>query len=174
MNTAKLLEYIKSSAEALSSGFTVKSLISAVLIFLSTTLQFHFQLFCGFIVLVVFDLFTKWISLSEQALEDSKSEDLSLLNAILNIKRARKLGYIKSDAMKTRFLSKILVYLLAVFAGAVVDIMLAKTGSPTLFVKLIISYLASSELLSVLENLEDSGVTICKKLRELIKRKTGF
>jgi hypothetical protein len=121
-----------------------------------------FTLFC---VLVIFDLGTKWIALAKQVVP---KENPSLMEEIKAIPLAHRQGVISSDVMKTRFIGKIIVYIIIVISSGFADMVLAHLGKPDFFITLAIGYLAASELLSIVENLDEAGVDGLKDLIELI------
>lgn len=125
------------------------------------------ELFTAFACIVCVDLFAKFIALSYGYLAESMTEKPSLIDSVKGIPAAHRAGVINSYAMRTQFVEKISVYMLLVVAGALVDFMLGRSE----FANLIIAYLASSELLSIIENLDDAGVSAVHDLAGLIKRK---
>ncbi|WP_299145525.1 phage holin family protein [uncultured Dialister sp.] len=134
--------------------------------------QFHFQLMSLFVALIVIDLATKWIELAHNRI---KTDDYtpSLLESIKAIPLAHRAGVISSKAMNTQFCGKIIVYVIVVMAGSIIDAMTIQVHSYGLVMPLCISYLAASELLSIIENLDDAGVSDVHDLAALIKRKRG-
>ena len=87
------------------------------------------------------------------------------------IPAARKAGYIKSEAMKHRFLGKIVVYLCVVFAGGLADYIMVVMDKPTWAVLLLFGYLSITELISIVENLQDAGVEEAAKLHDILEKK---
>lgn len=57
------------------------------------------------------------------------------------------------------------------FGGGVADRLLASVGRPGLFMEMCVSYLAASEMLSIVENLNDAGVGVLSGLVRKLKRK---
>ena len=58
--------------------------------------------------------------------------------------------------------------------AGIVDNMFRTLENPALIVNLTVSYLAVTELISILENMEDAGIEACGQLVDLIKKKTGM
>ena len=87
------------------------------------------------------------------------------------IPEAHRQGIISSDVMKTRFASKIMMYMLIALTSGVVDFMLKDMRVPAFFTTVCIGYLAATELLSVIENLHDAGVSALADLADVVKRK---
>ena len=90
------------------------------------------------------------------------------MEEIKAIPLAHRQGVISSDVMKTRFIGKIIVYIIIVISSGFADMVLAYLGKPDFFITLAIGYLAASELLSIVENLDEAGVDGLKDLIELI------
>lgn len=61
-----------------------------------------------------------------------------------------------------------MVYIIIVIGSGVADIVLEYVGKPDFFITLAIGYLAASELLSIVENLDEAGVDGLKDLIELM------
>ena len=97
------------------------------------------------------------------------AEKPSLIDSVKGIPAAHRAGVINNYAMRTQFVEQITVYMLLVVAGALVDFMLGRGE----FANLVIAYLASSELLSIVENLDDAGVSAVHDLAALVKRRRG-
>ena len=90
------------------------------------------------------------------------------MEEIKAIPLAHRQGIISSDVMKTRFIGKIIVYIIIVISSGFADMVLAYLGKPDFFITLAIGYLAASELLSIVENLDEAGVDGLKDLIELL------
>ena len=132
----------------------------------------HGQLLLAFVGLIVIDLVTKWIALSKEYLtKRRRRKNPTFWDCVTSIPAARKAGYIKSEAMKHRFLGKIIVYLLVVFAGALADNIMVTMDKPTWAVLLLVGYLSITELISIVENLQDAGVEEAEKLHEILEKK---
>ena len=134
----------------------------------------HAQIFAAFVALVCLDLATKWLSLSRQHLVDTGVDQPSLWQAFWNVKKARRAGYIKSDIMRKRFVPKILTYFGVVSAALMLDFILLKTHAPAFASTLVIGYLSLTEFISVLENMQHSGVEEAGVLVEMARRKGGI
>lgn len=134
--------------------------------------EFHLQLMSLFVALIVIDLATKWIELAHNTI---KTNDYTpgLLESIKAIPQAHREGVISSKAMKTQFCGKIIAYAIVVMAGSIMDTMTVQAHSYGLVMPLCVSYLAASELLSIVENLDGAGVSAVHDLAALIKRKRG-
>ena len=129
----------------------------------------HAVLFYAFTFLVFLDCFTRWMSISHARLVQ-RGEKANVLAMIKGIKKARSEGLISSDVMKHRFIGKIAVYIICTVAAATADITMLQMAKPVWLVSTVISYLVLTELLSIIENLNDAGIEAVQGLVELLKR----
>jgi len=157
--------------ERLQEAWLFKLCTSCILTLISYT---HVRLFAAFAVLVVIDLLTKWIALSRQHLIDSGVEKPRFWKCFCNIRVAQRAGYIRSEEMRHRFVTKMLTYFGVVAAAWIVDWMCVHAGAPTVAVVVVIGYLSMTELLSILENMQKSGIEEAGELYELIRKKSGL
>ena len=171
MDFSELLQSAKGTAANLGQNGTVKFVGASIV---GGICSMHGQLLLAFVGLIVIDLVTKWIALSKEYLTKRKRKKTTTLwQCVINIPAARKAGYIKSEAMKHRFLGKIIVYLLVVFAGALADHIMLTMDKPQWAVLLLVGYLSVTELISIVENLQDAGVEEAEKLHEILEKKRG-
>lgn len=169
MDMTELYQNMASTIGRLGDNWIVK-LVGAS--FMGVACSMHAQLLLAFVGLVVIDLVTKWIALSREYLMKKKRKTApTLWQCFCAILKARKAGYIKSEVMKHRFLGKILVYFLVVFAGGLADYIMTVMDKPTWAVLLLVGYLSITELISIMENLQDAGVSEAEKLHEILEKK---
>lgn len=169
MDFTELFHSAKGTAANLSQNGTVKFIGASIV---GGICSMHGQLLLAFVALIVIDLVTKWIALSREYLTKRKRRKTTTIwQCVCNIPAARKAGYIKSEAMKHRFIGKIIVYLMIVFAGATVDNIMQTLDKPTWAVVLLVGYLSITELISILENLQDAGVEEAGKLHDILEKK---
>lgn len=164
-----ILESAWRGISAMTNDWVLKIVASGVFLLLAR----HIAIFTLFSFVVIMDLFSKFISLAHKMEADEGREDLSIVAAIRGIPEAHRRGIINSYAMKTQFLTKIVIYMLTVVGAGSVDVLIILCGGRSEFVLLSISYLAATELLSIVENLDDAGVSAVHGLVTLIKRKRG-
>ena len=157
--------------QRLTEGWGAKVGLSVAL---TIAYEDHAQIFAAFVALVCLDLATKWLSLSRQHLVDTGVDQPSLWQAFWNVKKARRAGYIKSDIMRKRFVPKILTYFGVVSAAVVLDIILVKTHAPAFAATLVIGYLSLTEFISILENMQSSGIDEAGALVEMARRRGGI
>ena len=169
MDITELMQSMNHAMGHLGENWAVK-LVGAA--FMGVACSMHGQILLAFVGLVVIDLLTKWIALSRQHLMKRKRKTPpTLWQCFCNILKARKAGYIKSEVMKHRFLGKILVYFLVAFADGLADYIMTVMEKPTWAVLLLVGYLSVTELISIMENLQDAGVEEVEKLHEILEKK---
>ena len=76
--------------------------------------------------------------------------------------------------MRTRFVHKMLTYVAVVAAAALLDFILLKTHAPTFAVTIVVGYLALTEFVSILENIQKSGIEEAGALVEMIRKRGGL
>lgn len=94
-----------------------------------------------------------------------------MVSCILAIPAAHRAGMISSRQMKRQFAGKMVLYILLTVGSGAADRLLASVGRPDLFMEMCVSYLAASEMLSVVENLNDASVGVLSGLVRKLKRK---
>lgn len=169
LNYREWFDAIDYSARAVLDFWIIKVLIAVGLVVLNE----HGNAFAGFIALIFVDLLTKWVALSYKHLADTgKTDDeLCYFCCIANIPAARRAGYIKSSIMKHRFTGKIVVYIVLTILAVGADNMLAGAGESRVILRGMWSYLAISEAMSILENMQQSGVEQATGLLGFLKSK---
>ena len=169
MNFTMLWRYAHEHICELSDLWLIKCLGA---LFIAVAFNLHAQLLLACTGLVVIDLVSKWIALSHQYLVERRGrQNPSFLSCILNMRKAQRARYIRSNEIKHRFLGKIIVYILVVFAGGVIDLMMQVLQKPNWAVVLLVGYLSIAELISIIENLQDAGVEEAEQLHEILKKK---
>ena len=169
MDFTELSQNISGTFSHLGENWFVK-LIGAS--FVGAACSMHGQLLLAFVGLVLVDLVTKWLALSRQYLvKRRRKKEPTLWECFVNIRKARRAGYIKSEPMKHRFLGKVLVYFFVVFAGGLADYIMVVMDKPTWAVLLLVGYLSITELISIVENLQDAGVEEAEKLHDILEKK---
>ena len=161
-----ILIEIQKNFNSLMDNFILKIIGSGVVIML----VYHSMLCALFTVMVCLDLYTRWIALTKKYLE-SEDKESSLLDCVKSMNIARKAGYINSYMMRKHFVSKMLTYFIAVFGAFIVDVILTKIGTKPMMVTTALGYLATTEMLSVIENLDEAGVAMVHDLVEILKGK---
>ena len=160
-------EQLRNSLENVLNMAPLKTALGAII---AALLYKHVIMFYCFVGLVFLDCFTRWLAISHDYLvANEKKEKPSLWKSFCSISRARAAGKISSTIMRERGLSKIMVYIVAVFTSAISDKLLLSIGSQPWLVSLIIGYLTVTEALSVVENISDAGVGSLGRIIDKIK-----
>ena len=167
----RIVEVMLKVLERLQEAWLLKVCVSCLLAVVSHT---HVQLAVAFAALVFVDLLTKWLALTRQYLVDNKRKKITFWTCFKNIRKAQRAKYIRSEEMRTRFVAKMLTYFAVVAAAWLVDWMCAHAGAPTIAVVVVVGYLSVTELLSILENLQQSGIKEAGELSTLIRKKSGL
>lgn len=157
---------ISKAAYRLADYWQVKIVASGIL----AAVQFHAELVSLFVMLIIIDLATKWIELAHNTIKTDNYTP-NLLESIKAIPQAHRMGIISSKAMKVQFCGKIIVYVIVVMAGSIMDTMTVQVHQLGLIMPMCVSYLAASEFLSIIENLDDAGISAVHNLTALVKKK---
>ena len=158
------MDNVLNTLRNLSHDMVIKLLASSILV----AICYHAALFFAFGGVVFLDLFTRWLALSHQNLVTHKQE-ATLIDCFWGIKRAHKVGLISSYVMRKTFFSKMITYLILIIGASIVDNMIKGAGGGVMAVSLVITYLSMTELLSIVENLDEAGVSAMHDLIDLIK-----
>lgn len=158
------MDDIANTLKNLTHDMVLKLLASSILV----ALFYHAVLFAMFGAVVFLDLFSRWLALSHQYLVTHKQE-ATLIDCFWGIKKAHKAGLISSYVMRKTFFSKMVTYLLLIIGASIVDYMIKDSGGGVMAVSLVITYLSMTELLSIVENLDEAGVSAMHDLIDFIK-----
>lgn len=158
------MDNVLNSLRNLSHDMVIKLLASSIIV----VLFYHAVLFGLFGCVVFLDLFTRWLALSHQNLVTHRQE-ATLIDCFWGIKKAHKVGLISSYVMRKTFFSKMITYLILIIGASIVDNMIKGAGGGVMAVSLVITYLSMTELLSIVENLDEAGVSAMHDLIDLIK-----
>lgn len=158
------MDDITNTLKNLTHDMVLKLLASSIL----AALFYHAVFFAMFGAMVFLDLFSRWLALSHQYLVTHKQE-ATLIDCFWGIKKAHKAGLISSYVMRKTFFSKMITYLILIVGASIVDYMIKGTDGSVMAVSLVITYLSITELLSIVENLDEAGVSAMHDLIDLIK-----
>ena len=138
------------------------------------TFHLHAMLLACFGVLEFLDLFSRWLAISFEMLqEDDPHAHPSLWLCFKSIPEARRQRRINSARMREAFCSKMIKWVILIGGSAAADYMLQLTGQSMKILVVVVSYISATEVLSVLENLGAAGVKDASQLVELINLKLG-
>lgn len=154
------------------SGLQGKIVLTASAVAATEAFHLHAALLACFGILEFLDLFSKWLSIAfEMIQEDDPHSHPSLWMCFKAIPEARRQRRIRSDEMRERFFSKMLKWIILIGGAAAGDYMLKLTGQSMKILVVVVSYISATEILSVLENLSAAGVKDAGRLIDLINLK---
>lgn len=159
-----VMDNVMNTFRNLANDMVIKLLASSII----AALCYHAILFAVFALVVFLDLFTRWIAISHKRLAGQHIES-GLINSIKAIPEAHRLGLISSYVMRKAFTSKMMTYLILILGATLVDYMINKSGGNTMASSIVITYLSMTELLSIIENLDEAGISTVHDLIDLIK-----
>lgn len=163
MNVLEWMEIVP--WKRIADDWPFKVFVSMIL----SVIGMHAMLMILFALVVSVDLLAKWISLSYRYLTERRIRNRDLWSCLVAIPLAQRAGVISSDEMKRCFCSKMIMYVVIVLGGALADIMMMTVGEVSVFVRLCIGYLVASEMVSIVENLQDAGVDVLSGLIRLFR-----
>lgn len=138
------------------------------------TFHLHAMLLACFGVLEFLDLFSRWLAISFEMLQEGDPHaHPSLWLCLKSIPEARRQRRINSARMREAFFSKMIKWVILIGGSAAADYMLKLTGQSMKILTVVVSYISATEVLSVLENLGAAGVKDASKLVDLINLKLG-
>ena len=138
------------------------------------TFHLHAALLACFGVLEFLDLFSRWLAISFEMLQEGDPHaHPSLWLCFKSIPEARRQRRINSTRMREACFSKALKWVILIDGAAAGDYMLKLTGQSMKVLVVVVSYISATEVLSVLENLGAAGVKDASRLVELINLKLG-
>ena len=138
------------------------------------TFHLHAMLLACFGVLEFLDLFSRWLAISFEMLQEGDPHSHpSLWLCFKSIPEARRQKRINSARMREAFFSKMLKWVILIGGSAAADYMLKLTGQSMKVLVVVVSYISATEVLSVLENLGAAGVKDASRLVDLINLKLG-
>lgn len=158
----------------LLSEWQGKLVLTVGAVLATETFHLHAALLACFGVLEFLDLFSRWLAISFEMLqEDDPHSHPSLWLCFKSIPEARRQKRINSARMREAFFSKMIKWVVLIGGSAAADYMLRLTGQSMKILVVTVSYISATEVLSVLENLGAAGVKDASRLVELINLKLG-
>ena len=161
--------------EVADKGFE-KLTVSAI----GATLMDLGTIFSMFIILIVMDILTRCMAMSALLWKNMYGDDVvkkrgNLMNYIRWIWQAHKWRYIDSSALRDGFWSKVITYFILLVVATCGDQILRVSHIPPFVLIIFCGVLVCTEILSILENLGECGVSSVRDIRSLIqKRKEGI
>lgn len=124
-------------------------------------------LFCLFVLLEIIDILTRWLALTADWYKKTYPQCKGNLFIYCKwILQARRWRWIKSTGLRDGFCNKMLVYLILLLLSATVDGALAIAHMPRILLSIVVTVLAATEALSILENLNECDVAVIKQIKE--------
>lgn len=158
----------------LLSEWQGKLVLTVGAVLATETFHLHAMLLACFGVLEFMDLFSRWLAIAFEMLqEDDPHSHPSLWLCFKSIPEARRQRRINSARMREAFFSKMIKWVVLIGGSAAADYMLKLTGQSMKVLTVVVSYISATEVLSVLENLGAAGVKDATRLVELINLKLG-
>lgn len=158
----------------LLSEWQGKAVLTIGAVVATETFHLHAALLACFGVLEFLDLFSRWLAISFEMLqEDDPHSHPSLWMCLKSIPEARRQKRINSARMREAFFSKMIKWVILIGGSAAADYMLKLTGQSMKVLVVVVSYISATEVLSVLENLGAAGVKDAERLVDLINLKLG-
>lgn len=130
-----------------------------------------FKLLTILILLNVLDIFSRFLSNSYNCYKSIyPNSPCGLWKAFTFLWQARKWRFIRSTGLRDGFCDKMMLYLILLLVGAFVDTAYALGNTPRIMSSIIVMVLASTEALSILENLSECN-EIIKQIKDKFKHK---
>ena len=152
--------------DKLLSMFPLKALIG---IFLVVIMDVRTVVSFAFAWLVFLDCFTRWLAITHDFLEGQGEAEPSLWQSFKAIPAARRAGLIRSEVMRKQGVDKLMLYILCALGAASCDLIFTELHSPAWLMSFVIGYMVVTELLSIVENLSDAGVSSMSRLITRLK-----
>lgn len=170
MNSIVSMNTLRSICERLPE----KIAASAGVTTLAAAFGVHLQLMAIFTGLAVLDILTRcicqarhlWVAMYPQT-------PPTYWRCFRFCWQASRWRFIQSEIMREKFKSKFLTYFVILMAASLADVAIILAGSPLRFaLSVITAILCCTELLSVLENIAETGcVPVARELIDIVKRR---
>ena len=145
---------------------------SAGLSALSTAMGVHIQICFLFIAVLVLDLLTRYIAQAAKLWHDLYPQTPGTVYDYWKFRvQARKWRYFRSDEMRKKFISKCGTYAIILLVFSVCDVAMLIAHSQPFLVSLGTLFLACTESISILENLQECGVKEAAALLAIINKR---
>lgn len=159
-----LKNVIEHAPEKLAASAGVTTLVNAMGV--------HFQISILFIVVLVLDLLTRYIAQAAKLWHDLYPQTPGTVYDYWKFRvQARKWRYFRSDEMRKKFISKCGTYAIILLVFSVCDVAMIIGRSQPFLVSLGTLFLACTESISILENLQECGVKEAQQLLAIINKR---
>ena len=155
---------IEHTPEKLAASAGVTTLVSAMGV--------HFQISILFVAVLVLDLLTRYIAQAAKLWHDLYPQTPGTVYDYWKFRvQARKWRYFRSDEMRKKFISKCGTYAIILLVFSVCDVAMIIGRSQPFLVSLGTLFLACTESISILENLQECGVKEAQQLLAIINKR---
>lgn len=162
MNTLKSVAEHAPAKVAASAGITT----------LASAMGVHLQICLLFIAVLVLDVLTRYIAQSAKLWHDLYPQTTGTVYDYWRFRvQARKWRYFESDKMRKKFISKCGTYAIILLVFSVCDVAMLLARSQAFLVSLGTLFLACTESISILENLQECGVAEAQALLTIINKR---
>lgn len=174
-NVFSKVQFAETAKAITDKGFE-KLAVSAI----GATLMDLGAIFALFIVLIVMDILTRCMAMSALLWRNMYGPEIvkrrgNLLNYIKWTWQAHEWRYIDSSALRDGFWSKVITYFILLVVATCGDQILRVSHIPPFVLIIFCGVLVCTEVLSILENLGECGVSSVRDIKSLIqKRKEGI
>lgn len=133
-------------------------------------------IFALLIGLIVVDIFTRCMAMSALLWRNTYGEEVvkkrgNLLNYIKWMRSAHHWRYIDSSALRDGFWSKVITYFLLILVAFTGDLILQIKHVPQFVMVIFVMVLVCTEILSILENLNECGVSVAGEISRIVKKR---
>ncbi|MBQ9572330.1 MAG: phage holin family protein [Acidaminococcaceae bacterium] len=133
-------------------------------------------IFLLFLALILVDIFTRCMAMSALLWRNMYGEGIvkrkgNLMNYIRWMRSAHHWRYIDSSALRDDFASKVITYFLLIIVAFTGDLILQVKHIPQFVLILFVMVLVCTETLSILENLNECGVSVAGEISALVKKR---
>lgn len=132
----------------------------------------HIQICILFIVVLVLDLLTRYVAQAAKLWHDLYPQTPGTVYDFWKFRvQARKWRYFRSDEMRKKFISKCGTYAIILLVFSVCDVAMIIGRSQPFLVSLGTLFLACTESISILENLQECKVKEAQQLLAIINKR---
>ena len=131
-------------------------------------------LFLMFVALELLDIYSRWMALTYDWFKKTYPRTpCGLWRCMTWMWQARKWRWIKSTGLREGFCDKMLTYLLLLLVATLVDGAMHVGHMPRVLLSIVVTVLATTEGLSIMENLSECGVKTISVIKEKFVKKLG-
>lgn len=145
---------------------------SAGITTLANAMGVHIQICILFVTVLLLDLLTRYIAQAAKLWHDLYPQTPGTMYDYWKFRvQARRWRYFRSDEMRKKFISKCGTYAIILLVFSVCDVAMIIGRSQPFLVSLGTLFLACTESISILENLQECGVKEAQQLLAIINKR---